>query len=248
MGTHLQALETGCFSAEREWTVDGIPVLTASVSLPRPLDRTSRVGRRIDRFYQLQGRSYFRYCENWLFPEAAAAYRQALCDSAPLPCYTARLTYRITCNGGGLWSLHTDTRECAGGRPVVLRRGDTWDLRTGYPVGISALFPKRFPIRKTLLRTAAEEIRRQEAAGVAKYHDKWPQQLGHSFNRENFTITDQGLCFFWQMHAIAPAAEGIPSFFLPFSSDGCRWPGLPTAPEPTGRDGEGSQSPPESTS
>lgn len=70
-------LHTQPFAAEREWTVEGIPVLAASVSLPRPEPLSDKVSRRIHRYYQLQCRSYLRYCERWLLPQAEAEYRAA---------------------------------------------------------------------------------------------------------------------------------------------------------------------------
>ena len=217
----IEALETEAFSAEREWTAEGIPVLRAAISLPQPTVRDSRTARRIYRFYQLQGRSYFRYCENWLVPQAAAHCRQALADSAPLPLYTAQLTYRVTCSENGFWSLHTDSREFTGGKTQVLRRGDTWDLHTGYPVPITTFFPRQAHVRALLLKTAAAEIRRQEEAGIAQYSASWPQAMKRTFNRNHFYLTPEGLCFFWQIYAIAPSAEGIPVFRIPFGENGC---------------------------
>ena len=217
----IQQLEIETFSAQREWTVDGIPVLQADISLPCPTAPAGRIQRRIERFYQLQSRSYLRYCENWLAPKAAADCRQALQTSAPLPQYTARLTYHITCNENGIWSLHTDSHEFIGGKPLVLRRGDTWDLHTGYPLPITSFFPHHALVRKQLLQAAANEIRRQEAAGVSCYDTAWPQKLKRSFNRNNFFVTPELLCFFWQMYAIAPAAEGIPTFSIPLDGGIC---------------------------
>lgn len=221
----LQVLETETFSAVREWTADDVPVLRAEIFLPRPADLRDRAARRIHRFYQLQGASYLRYCENWLAPKAAADFHRAAQEGAPLPFYTARLTYRVTCNEGGFWSLHTDSEEFTGSRPLLVRRGDTWDLRSGYPVSAAAFFPRHTPIRRLLLKTAAEEIRRQEAAGTALYADGWPQRIKRSFQKNHFYITPDAFCFFWQMLAIAPAAEGIPTFSLPFSGGLCRLPG-----------------------
>ena len=44
MRTCLTELHTASFAAEREWTVEGIPVLTASVEVPQPQgDRKSVV-------------------------------------------------------------------------------------------------------------------------------------------------------------------------------------------------------------
>ena len=73
---------------------------------------------------------------------------------------------------------------------------------------------------------------------MARYHDKWRQHLRRSFNRENFFLTPEGLSVFWPMYAIAPAAEGIPTFTLPFGQENCRLPGAEkTAPSHGGRSG-----------
>ena len=40
----LAELHTEPFTTEREWTVDGIPVLTASVSVPRPVPAADSTG------------------------------------------------------------------------------------------------------------------------------------------------------------------------------------------------------------
>ena len=71
-------------------------------------------------------------------------YRAALAASLPLPHFRAELTYQVTYNDGGLWSLYTQSRESGfSGRPTLLRHGDTWDLTSGYPVPLSAFFPRR---------------------------------------------------------------------------------------------------------
>lgn len=214
-------------TAEREWTADGIPVLTASVSLPEPAARGSRAMRRIGWFYRLEMRSYLRYCQTMLFPKAAELCRQALENSAPQPRCAAALSYRVTYASDGLWSLSADAREQFGGHTRILRRGDTWNLLTGYPVPLTEFFPPRFPVRKYLLKRAGAEIVRQEEAGIARYHDSWRQELRRAFSRENFYLTPEGLCFFWQMQAIAPTAEGIPTFLVPYGEE-CRLP----APSP----------------
>ena len=221
MKTPIDHLETETFTAQREWLTDGYPALRAEISLPHPVQPDHRITRRIHRFYQLQCRSYLRYCEHWLAPKAAAACRQAMADSTPLPCYTAQLTYRITCSENGLFSLHTDSQEFTGGRTLALRRGDTWDLRTGYPIPAAAFFPQGTAIRKLLLKTAADRIRAMEESGTARYDPAWPQKMKRTFNRSNFYITPEAFLFFWQMYDIAPAAEGFPVFEIPFRDGIC---------------------------
>ena len=201
MKTCLTELRTEPFAAEREWTVEGIPVLTA-------------VSRRIRRYYQIQCKAFLRYCERWLFPQAEAEYRAALAASAPLPCFRAELGYRVTYNSGGLWSLYTQSREVTG-HTLLTRRGDTWDLAAGYPVPLSAFFPARSPWRRQLLALAAEDIQRQERAGIARYDPEWRKKL-RRFNSRNYYLTEEGLTYFFPMYAIAPAAEAIPTFTLPY--------------------------------
>lgn len=223
----LTELRTEDFAAEREWTVEGIPVLTAKITLPQPATAKDKVSRRILRYYRLQCRAYLRYCESWLFPQAEAEYRAALAASAPLPCFRAELNYRVTYNEGGLWSLYTQSREVTlPGQTLVTRRGDTWDLASGYPAAIQDFFPPRTPWRKRLLRLAAEEIERQERVGIARYHEGWRKDLRRHFNAQNFYLTAEGLAFFFPMYAIAPSAEGVPTFLLPYGEEGIRFGGV----------------------
>ena len=213
MKTCLTELRTESFAAEREWTVEGIPVLTAAVELPQP-QGADAVSRRIRRYYQIQCKAFLRYCERWLFPQAEAEYRAALAASAPLPCFRAEQGYRVTYNSGGLWSLYTQSREVTG-HTLLTRRGDTWDLSAGYPVPLSAFFPARSPWRRQLLALAAEDIQRQERAGIARYDPGWRKKL-RRFNSRNYYLTEEGLTYFFPMYAIAPAAEAIPAFTLPY--------------------------------
>ena len=217
MKAPLAQLPTQPLVTEREWTEDGIPVLTATCSLPQPAMVQSAAARRIRRYYHLQRRCFFKYCEAWLLPQARAEYHAALDASRPLPCFRAELGYRVTYNEGGLWSLYTQSREITlPGQTLLTRRGDTWDLTAGYPIALSAFFPARAPWRRQLLALAAEDIQRQERSGVARYDPDWRKKLRRRFNPRNYYLTDEGLTYFFPMYTIAPAAEVIPAFTLPY--------------------------------
>lgn len=221
MGEGLRALRTEPFAAEREWEVEGVPVLSAAAEVPQPVPAEGRTTRRIKRFYQLQCRAFLRYCERCLLPQAAAEYRAALEASRPLPAFRAELGYRVTYNGGGLWSLYTQVRECAGaGAALLTRRGDTWDLAAGYPVPLRDFFPGGSAWKRRLLAHAAEEVERRARAGAGRWREDWRRALRRQFNPQNFYLTEEGLAYFYPMYAIAPAAEGIPVFLLPYGEGG----------------------------
>ena len=211
-----EQLDTKEHSIRRIWTADEIPVLEATVSLPEPQQVSEASTRRIRRYYRLQSRAFLRYCETQLYPQAAAACRAALSVSAPLPCFRAEMTYQVTRNGQGLWSLYTQLRESTDRSRLHLRRwGDTWDLHSGYLLPLSTFFPPHFPRKSFLIALAEDAIHRQEAAGIARYHDNYRRALRKHFNARNYYLTDAGLIFFYPMYAIAPAEEHIPVFCVP---------------------------------
>ena len=144
-------MELQPFTAEREWTVDGIPVLCAAISVPQPVSAADKTSRRIHRYYQLQCRSYLRYCEKQLFPLAEQEYRAALANSAPLPLFRAELNYQITYHDSHFLSLYTQSSEAGLHQRLKLRRGDTWDLSAGYPVPLSDFFQSHSPAKHTVV-------------------------------------------------------------------------------------------------
>lgn len=215
----MERLELVGKTMRRQWETEGIPVLTAEIELPAPSDEQGGPGR-IARYYRHFARSYLRYCDRFLFPQASQACQEALRTSAPLPRCTASLTHRVTLNEGGLLSLFTDAVECCGTRPLRVRRGDTWDLERFLPTPLSDFFPPRSPIRKHVTEFAASYIERQLKEQTAVYREDWRRALRRGFNRENFYLTPEGLCVFYQMFVIAPPVEGIPVFCIPYGEDG----------------------------
>lgn len=220
MKSDLPPLHIEPFISSREWNVDDITILTATISLPQPVPATTSISRRIRRFYLLQARSYLRYCERWLLPKAKEAYRNALASSTPLPCFHAELTYQITYHQGGLWSLYTQSQETTlSDRPFLARHGDTWDLATGFPLPMQAFFPPHSRWKKRIIDCISHQIELQERSGNAVYYPNWRKDLRQHFNSRNYFLTEGGLSVFFPMYAIAPSVERIPTFLIPFCDD-----------------------------
>jgi len=211
------------FTAEtRRFPPDDLPLVTAEVRLPR-WDGTD--SRRFDRYYAACRRAFFSYCQNEVLPRARAALDLARQTGAPLPEWTISLDTVVTLERPDLLSLYTDTVERCGGRPLVLRRADTWDLTGGMPVALSELFPAGALWRHRLLQAAAEQIRQRQEQGLALYRSDWRRRLRTAFSADHFYLTEQHLCLFYQMYAVAPPVEGVVVFPIPY--DPRRGPRLP---------------------
>ena len=55
---------------------------------------------------------------------------------------------------------------------------------------------------------------------MARYDPEWRKKLRRRFNSRNYYLTEEGLTYFFPMYAIAPAAEGIPVFTVPYEAVG----------------------------
>ncbi len=210
------------YIADSTLCVDEIPLLTLDALLPHWEDQHSR---RFNRYYRALADAFDRACRTQLLPQAEALYRQALTDAAPLPQWHAALRARFTYRTDSLVSLCTDTVLTGTPYRQIFRRGDTWELRHGLPLALPDFFPPRAPYRRRMLRDAEAQIEAEQAQGISLYHADHPQLLRRYFHPHRFYLTEEGLCFFYPACTIAPAAEGIPTFCLPY--DGQKGPFLP---------------------
>ena len=211
MKNGLVELNTQPWAAEREWTADGIPVLHAVATLPVRIRCKAACA---------AGSTGFTGCK----PGVPALLRAFSGSPGPggvpecpgiqrtLHPMEAELTYQVTYNEGGLWSLYTQSREA--GAPAV-RRGDTWDLATGYPVALSAFFPAKTPWKRHLLALAASELERRETAGVIRLREDWRRQLRRKFNPNHFYLTAEGIVLFYPVYTLSPSSI-IPTILLPY--------------------------------
>lgn len=219
-------LQMQTYIDNRCWRADDLPLLSAEAVLPH---WDGKGGERFNRYYRSYARAFARYCEKELLPLIREEYRQAVLSSGALPSYRVELHTTVTLQNDRLLSLFTDSVETGGRRRLVLRRADTWDLSSGFPLALSAFFP-RGGIRLKLIRAAEQQIRKEQEQGISCYDPHYRDGIRCQFNAQNFYLTAEGLCFFYQMYAIAPAAEGIPTFCLPY--DAASGPHLPGSEPP----------------
>lgn len=199
---------------ERVLTLEKEPVLTLSLRVP-VLEGDAPQLRRIGRCFARQAQAWLVRWEGPLYALACAALREAGEQSRPFSPWTAALDFTVTRNSGGLLSLHTDAAERHGtARPLLVRSGETWDLSSGTPVSLSALFPARRQ-RRQVRSAVADQCARRASSGEYLFYEDWPRRTEADFDPDNFYLTEDALVIFYPLHTLCPAAEGIPEFFLP---------------------------------
>lgn len=203
---------------ERSWEADGVTVLTASVTLPQ-LAGAGGCAKRFNRYYRRFCRAYLTYCKQVLLPEAADSCRAAMAVSAPWSAAHAELSWRVSLCAGDVMSVVCDARETIHGLPpFFIRRSEVWDLGMGLPMPLDEFFPMHTRCKKALLRFAREETLRRVEAGAA-YRENWRAMLRRTLNVRNFYLTDDGLCFFYPLCAVACASEGIVTYTMPYDAE-----------------------------
>lgn len=201
------------YTEERQFPPDDLPLLTARLRLPR---WDGQGGRRFDRYYTAYARAFFSYCQRLLLPRAREELALAQETGGAIPAWRIALDTVVTLQTERFVSLYTDTAEQTDGRRLVVRRGDTWDLSENAPLTLGSLFPSPVSLRRHLLAAVTGQILRRQEQGVALYRPDWRRAIRAAFSADHFYLTPEHLCLFYQMYAIAPAAEGVPVFCIPY--------------------------------
>ncbi len=195
---------------KREFIYDNTVVLnTAFESIIVDIEKfrfaENRINGTIDRQLQL----FLRDNEFSLFPEAVRVYKEAVNNGFPVRAFESLLTYTVTCNQNGLLSLYRDRYDYTGGaHGSTVRRSDTFNLRTGGTLPVSAFFPPRFDYEKYLI----EEMIKLAGQNPDIYFENYAELIKKNFNPQNFYITENGITIYYQQYEVAPYSSGIIEF------------------------------------
>ena len=174
----------------------------------------------VDRYFCLYDPASLKYCTLALLDALAKSLRAAAPFGLRWGCARAVLAYRVTLVRGDILSLYTEGREEHLPPRLTLRRAETWDRRTGFLLPLTAFFPPKTAGKKRLVRAARETAREQMETGTAAYYPNYGALLRRAFSSRSFYLADDGLHWFYPMYSVAPAAEGIVDFSLPYGEAG----------------------------
>lgn len=201
-------------NGERTLCWEGEPVLVCTLTAPA-LPEGGRGMGRITRWCRRLERTWITRWERALYPRACAALRTARAASRPFRPWTASLEGGVTLETEERLSLIYDAAEQLDGpHRVFLRTGMTWELPSGCPLPLSALFPPGFPWRGRALEEAEKQLRARQEAGEARFWPDWERALRRSFDPERFYLTPEGAVLCFPLYALGPYMEGAPEVLL----------------------------------
>ena len=211
----IQSVEISPSEDQKFESLDGETLFQAKWRVPVIAGRSKPAGR-INRHYSASRRFFAQYVENVLILQAKR--QKAFYDkfSFPFLPHGMDADYTVTSNGNGILSLYTDRYEYAGGvNGFTVRHSDTWSLESGFPLHVNMNKYKR-----VLLRMAESQAVKRRESGESVYYEPLRHNLRRYWKPEQWYFTDEGLAIFFAQVTIAPRAEGIPVFVLPYEEIG----------------------------
>ncbi len=200
---------------------NGVLLCTALISQPTVKGQASKWAlRRINSYYERFAKKLLRYVNTVLRENALSDYEYRTENGFPFFPYELRSDFALSFNKEGVLSLYTDVYEFTGGAHGNTRRfADIWYGDTGFPAAVSDFFPKGANYKKLLTDVAIREASAQMEAGTSMYFDDYPRLIIKNFSNRNIYLTDSGMALFYQQYEIAPYAEGIPVFVVPYNGE-----------------------------
>lgn len=197
---------------EWEFALEGEPVLHCILTRPECMG-AGRGQAAVNRCYQHVEEVWRRRWERELYCRACLDLADRRVQGRPFRVWQAELVTEITLQQDGLLSLWQEGRECWGyERPLLLRRGDTWDFKEGAPRTLASFCTGHKRWKGQILNGVREQMRDLLAGGESLLDEACVQTLRRHFDRENYYLTPEGATIFFPMYTIASGGEGVPSF------------------------------------
>jgi hypothetical protein len=128
-----------------------------------------------------------------------------------------KLSHTVTRFEDGVLSLYRDHAERVGSKEApVLRIADNWNVYEGYPLKLWTFFPNKKQALRRLLMEAESFLRAQEKQADITLFEPLGKWLRRRFKTNQFYLTQDGLCLFWQMGDVAPESAGIIEVLIPY--------------------------------
>lgn len=124
-------------------------------------------------------------------------------------------TVEIKYQGRLLSFLNIQYMNTWGAHPNSIQKSDTFDLTTGNKLTLEDVMGKsEDEVKKEILEKVISEIKKVEGTDEFYYYETYKDDIESTFNPEDYFLTNDGLCVFYQQYSIAPYVVGFPTFIL----------------------------------
>lgn len=118
-------------------------------------------------------------------------------------------------NGKLVSFLNIQYMNTGGAHPNSIQVADTFDLATGEKLTLEEVMGKnQDDVKNIVLEKVISEIEKVEGTDEFYYYETYKDDIKTTFKPEDYFITNEGLCIFYQQYSIAPYVAGFPTFMI----------------------------------
>lgn len=119
-------------------------------------------------------------------------------------------------NGKVLSFLNLQYINTGGAHPNSIQDSQTFDTATGEKLKLEDVMGVgEDEAKSVVLKKVLEEIKKTEGSDDFFYYDNYESDIKENFVPDDYFITDEGICIFYQTYSIAPYVAGFPTFIIP---------------------------------
>lgn len=118
-------------------------------------------------------------------------------------------------NGKVLSFLNLQYINTGGAHPNSIQDSQTFDTATGEKLKLEDVMGvEEEEAKSVVLKKVLEEIKKTEGSDDFLYYDNYESDIKENFVPDDYFITDEGICIFYQTYSIAPYVAGFPTFII----------------------------------
>lgn len=171
----------------------------------------------INRVLQVQEAQFINNNIRVLYPQAVVDYKNSLQNSYPFNPYGAFLSYTVSYNENCYLSFYYDTYTYTGGaHGTTIRKSNTFNLKTGREVPLSAFFNNPVTYKRRVLKYITEQAEERENQNPGMFFEDYKSLMRKYFNENSYYLSPEGLVIYYGQYDIAPYAVGIVEFTIPY--------------------------------
>jgi len=130
------------------------------------------------------------------------------------------MSFRTEYNHGCIISFSFATGSYTGGaHDMTVLGSETFDLRDGSRITLDDLFTvDEETYSRRIKDNILEQMDEQAKDESSPFYENYAELMEHTFNKESFVLTEDGLCIYFQIYDLAPYAGGAFRFVIPYET------------------------------